>query len=98
MRSEGGVMEIHRSVMTSACMVMLTACNPIKIPSPDAVGGDPDRSRELMRQCKADWAKVGDATCRAATEAWRRRFMDGEGGVRAARSAAASGSARGLPQ
>jgi hypothetical protein len=91
-------MEIHRTVMTSACMVMLTACNPIKIPSPDAIGGDPDRSRELMRQCKADWAKVGDATCRAATEAWRRRFMGGEGGGRAARSASSSVPPRGLQQ
>jgi hypothetical protein len=98
MRSECGVMEIHRTVMTSACMVMLTACNPIRIPAPDAIGGDPDRSRELMRQCKADWVKVGDATCRAATEAWRRRFMGGEGGVHAARSAASSPPPRGLPQ
>jgi hypothetical protein len=98
MRSEGGVMEIHRTVMTSACMVMLTACNPIKIPSPDAVGGDPDRSRELMRQCKADWAKVGDATCRAATEAWRRRFMGSDRSASAAQSAASSVPSRGLPQ
>jgi hypothetical protein len=79
MRSEGGVMEIQRTVMKSACMVMLAACNPIKVPAPDAVGGDPDRSRDLMRQCKADWAKVGDATCRPGFELWRRRHICADG-------------------
>jgi hypothetical protein len=98
MRSESRVQDIHRTVMKSACVVMLTACNPIKIPSPDAVGGDPDRTRELMRQCKADWAKVGDATCRAATESWRRRFMGIDRGASAARSPASSTGIRGLPQ
>jgi hypothetical protein len=98
MRSEAGVMEIQRTVMTSACMVMLAACNPIKVPAPDAVGGDPDRSRDLMRQCKADWAKVGDATCQAATEAWRRRFMGSDRSTSAARSGASSAPPKGLPQ
>ena len=75
MRSEDDVREIHRTVMKSACLVMLTACNPIKIPSADALASDPNRMRELMSQCKVEWVKVGDATCRAASEAWRRRFM-----------------------
>jgi hypothetical protein len=28
-----------------------------------------------MRQCKADRAKIGEATCSAASLAWRKRFM-----------------------
>lgn len=33
-----------------------------------------------MRLCQEDHAKMGDATCNAASEAFRRRFMgDGKG-------------------
>jgi hypothetical protein len=28
-----------------------------------------------MRQCKVEWAKVGDANCTKVSEAWRRRFF-----------------------
>jgi hypothetical protein len=69
------VLDIRRTVMKSACVVMLAACNPSKPPSADAIASDPNRMRELMRQCKAEWVKMGDATCTAVTEAWRRRFM-----------------------
>jgi len=90
MRSDGNVQEIHRTVMKSACMVMLAACNPIRVPAPDAIGGDPDRSRELMRQCKADWVKVGDASCRPGFESWRRRFPGGDCSVGAPQSMAST--------
>lgn len=98
MGSECGVMEIQRTVMKSACMVMLAACSPIKVPAPDAVGGDPDRSRDLMRQCKADWVKVGDASCRAGFEGWRRRHIGGNRGAAATQSAASSVPPGGLLQ
>ena len=65
---------------------MLAACNPVKIPTAEAVASDPNRMREIMRQCKLEWAKVGDATCTAVTEAWRRRFMGNGGGSDAATS------------
>jgi hypothetical protein len=62
-------------IMKVACLLVLAACNPIKVPAVDAVSSDPNRMRELMRQCKVEWAKVGDATCTKASEAWRRRFF-----------------------
>ncbi|MDQ3271565.1 MAG: hypothetical protein M3Q12_05255 [Pseudomonadota bacterium] len=67
---------MRHAVMKSACVVMLAACNPVKVPATaEAIASDPNRMRELMRQCKVEWAKVGDATCTLVTEAWRRRFM-----------------------
>ncbi|TAM59418.1 MAG: entry exclusion lipoprotein TrbK [Rhodanobacter sp.] len=40
----------------------------------------PDRLKEVQRLCQEDHAKMGDATCNAASEAFRRRFMgDGKG-------------------
>jgi hypothetical protein len=62
-------------ILKVACLLMLAACNPIKVPAADAVSSDPNRMRELMRQCKVEWAKVGDATCTKVSEAWRRRFF-----------------------
>ncbi|MBI5277758.1 MAG: hypothetical protein HY854_15005 [Burkholderiales bacterium] len=67
--------DMHRALLKAACLVMLAACNPVKVPAADALASDPNRMRDLMRQCKIEWAKVGDATCTAATEAWRRRFF-----------------------
>ncbi|HSV80383.1 MAG TPA: entry exclusion lipoprotein TrbK [Ramlibacter sp.] len=68
-------MDMHRRVLKAACLLMLAACNPAKVPTADAIASDPNRMRELMRQCKVEWAKVGDATCTAVMEAWRRRFF-----------------------
>jgi len=73
--------------MTSACLVMLAACNPVKAPTAEAIASDPNRMKELMRQCKVERAKVGDATCTAVSEAWRLRFM-GKGNTQNAPSAA----------
>lgn len=67
--------DMHRALLKAACLLMLAACNPIKVPAADAVASDPNRMRDLMRQCKVEWAKVGDSTCTAVSEAWRRRFF-----------------------
>ena len=41
---------------------------------------NPERLKEVRCLCKEDHAKMGDATCNAASEAFRRRFMgDGKG-------------------
>ena len=46
----------------------------------DSLVAHPDRLKEVMRLCQEDHAKMGDATCNAASEAFRRRFMgDGKG-------------------
>lgn len=48
----------------------------------DSLTANPERLKEIERQCKADHAKVGDALCNAASEARRRRFMgDSKGGT-----------------
>jgi hypothetical protein len=82
--------DMHRALLKAACLLMLAACNPIKVPAADAVASDPNRMRELMRQCKIEWARVGDTTCTAVVEAWRRRFF----GKSAATNAPASSAQR----
>jgi len=62
-------------IVKISCLLILAACNPIKVPAADAASSDPNRMRDLMRQCKVEWAKVGDATCTKVSEAWRRRFF-----------------------
>jgi hypothetical protein len=80
--------EMHRALLKAACLLMLAACNPIKVPTADAVASDPNRMRELMRQCKVEWVKVGDATCTAVVEAWRRRFFENSDATKAPASSA----------
>jgi conjugal transfer/entry exclusion protein len=41
----------------------------------ESLVANPERLKVLRAQCKADHAKVGDATCNAVAEATRRRFM-----------------------
>lgn len=43
----------------------------------ESLVANPERLKELRAQCKADHAKVGDASCAAVSEATRRRFMGG---------------------
>lgn len=46
----------------------------------ESLVANPERLKEVRRLCKEDNAKMGDATCNAAAEAFRRRFMgDGTG-------------------
>ena len=54
----------------------LTACGPSQ-PS-ETVGmlvANPERIKEIQRQCKEDRAKVGDELCMRAAEAANRRFF-----------------------
>ena len=41
----------------------------------ESLVGNPERLKALRAQCKADHDKVGDALCKMAAEATRRRFM-----------------------
>ena len=46
----------------------------------DSLVAHPDRLTEVMHECRIDHAKLGDAACNAASEAFRRRFVgDGKG-------------------
>lgn len=41
----------------------------------DSLAADPDRLREIQKQCSQDWAGTGDALCKMASQARRKRFM-----------------------
>ncbi len=69
--------------MRCACVllaVLLTACGQSsgeqRAENPaDALAADPMRLRALRAQCAADRKAVGEDACRAAAEAFRRRFF-----------------------
>lgn len=58
------------------CALALVACGGGKpTDTVDSLLANPDRLKEIMRQCHEDHAKVGDAECNAASEAFRRRYI-----------------------
>ncbi len=60
----------------TACTLLLAACSkPAPTESVESLMADPERLKALRAQCKADHDKVGDALCKMAAEATRRRFM-----------------------
>ena len=63
-------------VMLLMVVATLTACGPSQ-PSEtvDALVANPERIKEIQRQCKEDRAKVGDELCRRAAEDANRRFF-----------------------
>ena len=63
-----------------ASVLLLSACGqssppPATVDSAESLAADPARLKEVQRQCKEDRATVGEATCVAASEAYRKRFM-----------------------
>jgi outer membrane murein-binding lipoprotein Lpp len=61
--------------------VLLAACG--KQPADnlaDALAADPVRLKALRAQCAADRQAAGEDACRAAAEAFRRRFFSGQAG------------------
>ena len=62
-------------------VVLLAACG--KQPADNlanALAADPVRLKALRAQCAADRQATGEDACRAAAEAFRRRFFSGEAG------------------
>ena len=62
-------------------VVLLAACG--KQPADnlaDALAADPARLKALRAQCAADRQATGEDACRAAAEAFRRRFFSGQAG------------------
>ena len=63
------------------CAALLAACG--KQPAAnlaDALAADPVRLKALRAQCAADRQAAGEDACRAAAEAFRRRFFAGQTG------------------
>ncbi len=60
---------------------LLTACGQQPVEDlAAALAADPVRLKALRVQCAADRPTVGEDTCRAAAEAFRRRFFAGQTG------------------
>ncbi len=63
------------------CVALLAACGkPPVAPLADALATDPVRLKALRAQCAADRQAAGEEACRAAAEAFRRRFFSGQSG------------------
>lgn len=65
-----------RSVLVLS-VALLAACG--RSPCED-LAANPTRLKALRAECAADWRAVGEGTCRAAAEAYRRRFFAGHSG------------------
>ncbi|EIU4871296.1 MULTISPECIES: hypothetical protein [Pseudomonas] len=65
----------------SLLALLLTACGQQSAESlADALTADPVRLKALRAQCADDRQAVGEDDCRAAAEAFRRRFFSGQAG------------------
>ena len=62
-------------------VVLLAACGEQPADDlADALAADPVRLKALRAQCAADRQATGEDACRAAAEAFRRRFFSGQAG------------------
>jgi len=65
----------------SVLAALLTACSePPADNLADVLAADPVRLKALRAQCAADRQATGEDACRAAAEAFRRRFFAGQTG------------------
>ncbi|MDX4953668.1 EexN family lipoprotein [Delftia acidovorans] len=69
------------TVLAIVTALLLAACgeSPSSV-SVDALANDPVRLKAVRQHCKSDHARAGEALCRAAAEAFRKRFFAGTGG------------------
>lgn len=69
------------ALSASLLALLLTACGQQQAEDlVDALAADPARLKALRAQCAADRQAVGEDACRAAAEAFRRRFFAGQTG------------------
>ncbi|KGA35003.1 MAG: EexN family lipoprotein [Ottowia sp.] len=68
-------------------VAVLTACGPSEspkqeanVPTVDELAADPERLKELRRQCKTERPTMGDVLCNRVAEARNKRFF-GDGTV-----------------
>lgn len=73
-----------RCVLTQSVLVLaalLAACSEQPADHlADALAADPVRLKALRAQCADDRQAAGEDVCRAAAEAFRRRFFSGQAG------------------
>ncbi|MCV0057493.1 hypothetical protein KUC69_03715 [Pseudomonas aeruginosa] len=69
------------ALLASLLALLLTACGQQQTEDlADTLTTDPVRLKALRAQCAADRQAVGEDACRAAAEAFRRRFFAGQTG------------------
>jgi conjugative transfer region protein TrbK len=66
---------IALSTFAIAIAVAVSACSHHDDESKAALAKDPERLRMVLRACRDDPSRSGDARCRAASDAWRERFF-----------------------
>ncbi|WP_258155026.1 hypothetical protein [Pseudomonas sp. 18073667] len=63
------------------CVALLAACGEQPAdPHADSQAAAPLRRKAIRAQCAADRQATGEDACRAAAEAFRRRFFSGQAG------------------
>jgi conjugative transfer region protein TrbK len=73
--------QTRRSLATLAilfvalCVLSVVARGPRIVDDVAALSRDPQQLRQALRDCRARVATADDPACRAASEAWRRRFF-----------------------
>lgn len=66
---------LRKQLFFFALTAALAACESATPPDTvESLVADPAKLNDVMSRCHADHAKVGDAECNAASEAFRRRF------------------------
>ena len=69
------------ALSVSLLMALVAACSDQPADHhADALAADPVRLKALRAQCAADRQATGEDACRAAAEAFRRRFFAGQTG------------------
>ena len=69
------------ALSVSLLVALLAACSEQPTDNlADALTADPVRLKALRAQCAADRQATGEDACRAAAEAFRRRFFSGQAG------------------
>lgn len=62
-------------------VALLTACGPSEtpkqanVPTVEELAADPERLKELRRQCKTERPTMGDVLCNRVAEATNKRFF-----------------------
>ena len=75
------VLALSGSVLAALLAGVLAACSEQPANNlADALAVDPVRLKALRAQCAADRQATGEDACRAAAEAFRRRFFSGQTG------------------
>lgn len=71
-----------RTVSIIAIALLLAGCGPSQpagttgtVDTVDSLAANPDRLKEVRRQCREERAQVSDALCANAAQAFNRRFL-----------------------